>query len=445
MLAVDSKDQITRTYEQDALSLLETRRCRARPKANYSLQTEKSPTNLTTTVRGIPCLYGMREWLQTLGHSDTDISGLNIIHITGTKGKGSTCEFTCSILHAHGLRTGFPIWDTLLNTNIPNADTTQQPPRYLQFLALLAFHTFIRENVDAVIIEVHQGGEFDATNVIQNPVVTGITSLRLDHLDQLGPTVESIAWHKSVIFKPGAPALSVPQDDSPSEVLHARAAEKHTSLTIVPLNPNLPTDSSVLGSPVQRLNYSLAIELARTFLKAKAPYHVIKPEDIPTAMRNITLIGRFEIIDDPDGQSQWFVDGAHNTLSLEKTAEWYSDITKRSAEQRHRILIFSHFSKDRDGLALLECLAGSLVEQDALLDHVIFTTYISACYLCSLEKWKATVPQGTSSISTRDTIEEAEAIDTARSISAQQDGKAQVLITGCFLLIGGALNILRCS
>ena len=43
---------------------------------------------------------------------------------------------------------------------------------------------------------------------------------------------------------------------------------------------------------------------------------------------------------------------------------------------RHRILIFSHFSKDRDGLALLECLAESLVEQDALPDHVIFTTYI---------------------------------------------------------------------
>lgn len=213
------------------------------------------------------------------------------------------------------------------------ADKTQRPPRYLQFLALLAFHTFIRENVDAAIIEVHQGGEFDATNFIQNPVVTGITSLGLDHLDQLGPTVESIAWHKSGIFKPGAPALSVPQEDSPSEVLHTRAAEKNTSLTIVPLNPDLPTDSSVLGIPVQRLNCSLALELARTFLKAKAPDQAIKPADISTALRNIFLIGRFEIINDPDGQSQWFVDGAHNTLSLEKTAEWFSDITKRSAEQ----------------------------------------------------------------------------------------------------------------
>ncbi|PYH74578.1 folylpolyglutamate synthase [Aspergillus vadensis CBS 113365] len=494
-------NQITRTYEQDCLSLLETRRRRDRPRTNPSVQTEKSPANVTTTVRGIPCLYGMSEWLQTLGHPEADISRLNIIHVTGTKGKGSTCEFTRSILHAHGSRTGFPskiglytsphiqcireriqinnnpvtenlfskyffeVWDTLMNTNIQNADTTQRPPRYLQFLALLAFHTFIRENVDAAIIEVHHGGEFDATNVIQNPVVTGITSLGLDHLDQLGPTVESIAWHKSGIFKPGAPAFSLPQEDSPSRVLHARAAEKNTSLTIVPLNPNLPTESSVLGIPVQQLNCSLALELARTSLKAKAPDHVIESADISTALRDISLIGRFEIIDDPDGQSQWFVDGAHNTLSLEKTAEWFSDITKSPAEQTNRILIFSHFSKDRDGLALLECLAESLSERDALPDHVIFTTYIERAdksqtekmdkdilpttlpdlSVLSLfaEKWKATVPRGTNSVSTKETIQEA--IETARSIGAQQDGKAQVLITGCFLLVGGALNILRRS
>lgn len=215
-----------------------------------------------------------------------------------------------------------------------NTDPKQQPPRYLQFLALLAFHTFIRENVDAAIFEVHHGGEFDAMNVIQNPVVTGITSIGLDHVTQLGPTVESIAWHKSGIFKSSAPALSVPQEDRPTEVLHARAAEKNTSLTIVSLNPSLPTNSRVLSIPVQRLNCSLALKLAKTFLEAKAPGHELEPEDISTAVRDISLPGRFEIIEDPDGQTQWFVDGAHNTLSLKKAAEWYSDLTKGSGLQK---------------------------------------------------------------------------------------------------------------
>ncbi|GLA46198.1 hypothetical protein AnigIFM63604_008986 [Aspergillus niger] len=488
---------MTRTYEQNALRLLETRRRRGRPRMSPSIQTEVLPANFTSTVRGIPSLHGMSEWLQSLGHSETDVSRLNIVHVTGTKGKGSTCEFTRSILYAHGLRTGFPckiglytsphiqcireriqinnkpvtknlftkyffeVWDTLMDPQVQNTDPKQQPPRYLQFLALLAFHTFIRENVDAAIFEVHHGGEFDATNVIQNPVVTGITSIGLDHVTQLGPTVESIAWHKSGIFKSSAPALSVPQEDRPAEVLHARAAEKNTSLTIVPLNPNLPTNSRVLSIPVQRLNCSLALKLAKTFLEAKAPDHELESEDISTAVRDISLPGRFEIIEDPDGQTQWFVDGAHNTLSLEKAAEWYSDLTKGSGLQKYRILIFSHFSKDRDGLALLECLAESLAERDALPDHVIFTTYIeredeltkmdkdalptSLLDLSVLplfaEKWKELSPQSMSSISTKETIEEA--IETARSINAQQDNVSQVLITGCFYLVGGALNILR--
>ncbi|KUL90484.1 hypothetical protein ZTR_00032 [Talaromyces verruculosus] len=67
-----------------------------------------------------------------------------------------------------------------------------------------SFHTFIRERVQAAIFETHHGGEYDATNVIPQPVVTAITSLGMDHVAQLGPTIDDIAWHKSGIFKPGA-------------------------------------------------------------------------------------------------------------------------------------------------------------------------------------------------------------------------------------------------
>jgi folylpolyglutamate synthase/dihydropteroate synthase len=77
---------------------------------------------------------------------------------------------------------------------------------------LLAFHTFIREEVEAVIFETHHGGEYDTTKAIPSPVVTGITSLGMDHVDQLGPTLTDIAWHKMGTFKRGVPAFSVPQD-----------------------------------------------------------------------------------------------------------------------------------------------------------------------------------------------------------------------------------------
>ena len=65
----------------------------------------------------------------------------------------------------------------------------QQLPRFLQLLTLLAIHTVIREEVEATVVETNLGGEFDTTNVIHQPIATGITSIRLDHLAQLGPTV----------------------------------------------------------------------------------------------------------------------------------------------------------------------------------------------------------------------------------------------------------------
>ena len=60
------------------------------------------------------------------------------------------------------------------------------------------------EKVDVAVCETHSGGEFDATNVIKAPIVTAITSIAMDHVKLLGPTIEDIAWHKAGIFKFGS-------------------------------------------------------------------------------------------------------------------------------------------------------------------------------------------------------------------------------------------------
>jgi folylpolyglutamate synthase len=60
---------------------------------------------------------------------------------------------------------------------------------------------FLQKKVDAVILEVGMGGQYDATNVIKDPVVCGISSLGLDHVDVLGDTIDKIAWHKAGIIK----------------------------------------------------------------------------------------------------------------------------------------------------------------------------------------------------------------------------------------------------
>ena len=84
--------------------------------------------------------------------------------------------------------------------------------------------------VDAAIIEVGLGGEYDATNIIPKPTCVGITSLGMDHLEQLGNTLESIAWHKGGIFKSGVTALTVQQPEEGLNMLRRRAKEKKVKL-----------------------------------------------------------------------------------------------------------------------------------------------------------------------------------------------------------------------
>lgn len=151
----------------------------------------------------------------------------NIIHIAGTKGKGSTCAFIESFLRAYGETYSFPRKTGLytsphllqmnerIRINSEPIDKAlfakyvfevrdclslgeqREKPRFLQLLALVSFHASVQEGVDVAIYETHHGGELDATNCIDNPVVTAITSIGKDHVFDLGPTVENIAWHKA--------------------------------------------------------------------------------------------------------------------------------------------------------------------------------------------------------------------------------------------------------
>lgn len=65
----------------------------------------------------------------------------------------------------------------------------------------MAYHVFLASNVDVTILEVGVGGTYDSTNIVPKPLVTGITSLGIDHIHVLGKTLPEIAWHKGGIFK----------------------------------------------------------------------------------------------------------------------------------------------------------------------------------------------------------------------------------------------------
>ena len=191
---------------------------------------------------------------------------------------------------------------------------------------LVAVHAFVREGVDVAIFETHNGGEYDATNIFSRPVATGISTIGMDHIEQLGPSMENIAWHKAGIFKSGAPAFSAPQVPRVAEVLKRRASEKDVVLNFVVVYPALTASAPALKPNVQRINASVALALTSAFLKNKAllACQDLTAQDISVGIEQFFWLGRFQQI--TQGSHQWFLDGAHNELSVQNAAQWFAEV-----------------------------------------------------------------------------------------------------------------------
>ncbi|RSL61555.1 hypothetical protein CEP51_013615 [Fusarium floridanum] len=296
----------------------------------------------------------MKEWLRKLGHDEEKLDRLKVIHVAGTKGKGSTCAFIDSFLRSHASRTGFPKKRGLYTSpylerhnemiridSLPLSDARfakaffevweglglcQEDigtPKQLQLLAVLSFHVYLQEDVDVAIYECHHGGEYDVTNIIRHPVVTAITSIGLDHEQELGGTIENIAWHKAGIFKRGACALTVPQYPNAVKVLRSRASELGLDLQLVDVSQQLPGD---FQDPTQRINAFLAREASDAFIMRHNPHGGMTVRDIEAGIRDFKWPGRFQIV--KVNRTTWCLDGAHNPMSASISAKWFDRIPK---------------------------------------------------------------------------------------------------------------------
>ena len=199
-------------------------------------------------------LERMRSLLRLLGDPDRR---LRVVHVTGTKGKGSTCAFVGGALREAGYRVGTfssphlarveerfqvdgtditrPELAAILGDIAPVVAQmdrlTQFPPiTFFEISTAVAFLHFLRRRAEVVLLEVGLGGRFDSTNVC-HPLVSVITSVGLDHLAQLGPTVEAIAFQKGGIVKPRVPVVSGVEPAGPHAVIAAIAAENAAPLT----------------------------------------------------------------------------------------------------------------------------------------------------------------------------------------------------------------------
>lgn len=344
----------------------------------------------------------MAEWTRRIGYKPSDFNKLNIIHVTGTKGKGSTCAFTQSILKQYqpkiqkiGLYTSphlksvreriringqpiaedlftkyfFEVWDKLSNTKSSEAEFPHMGPEikpmYFKYLTILSFHVFMKEGIDTAIYEVGVGGEFDSTNIIEKPTAAGVSALGIDHTFMLGNTITEIAWNKGGIFKNGAKAFTVTQEPDAMKVLEDRAKEKKVDLTVV---DETVVDGYKLGIPgsFQAQNAALAVSLANEHLHRLGIE--VDNEKTKEGLEKTFWPGRCQII--KEDEITWFIDGAHTKESIDASSGWFKSVTN---PERKRVLLFNQ--QTRDANALVTRLFDGV--SPLKFDEVIFTTNVT--------------------------------------------------------------------
>jgi len=313
-------------------------------------------------------LRRMVNFLAALGDPQTRYP---VLHLAGTKGKGSVSAMCASALRAAGYRTGFYTSPHLqdfcerIQVNgelIPRAavadlvelirPVVDRVPDITTFElnTALAFLYFARANVDVAVVEVGLGGRLDATNVV-TAQVSVITSLSFDHMHLLGNTLAEIAAEKGGIIKPGVPVISAPQQPEALAVLERLAAERGAPLTVVgrdwlfaPLKHSLDNQTFAVwswqeqhqlnqlhaqGHDVEWMPLKLEIPLlgrpqVENGAVAYAALMALRERGLPIAedalragLRTVEWPGRFEIL---HRQPYVVADGAHNRDSALKLA-----------------------------------------------------------------------------------------------------------------------------
>ena len=177
--------------------------------------------------------FGLERMVELLALRGNPHLKLKVIHIGGTNGKGSTIAFLKNMLEKMGLRVGVFSSPYLIHytdqiaingESIPEARLESLMADYrlllegehaqalqgtteFEIITAIAYDYFASEQVDVAIMEVGMGGLLDSTNVCQ-PILTGITTIGLDHVALLGDSLEAIAEQKAGIIKQGVPMVT---------------------------------------------------------------------------------------------------------------------------------------------------------------------------------------------------------------------------------------------
>ena len=405
-------------------------------------------------------LSDTKKFYKALGEPGKNIP---VIHVAGTNGKGSTCFYISKILRAHGLSVGLFTSPHLVSVkerfdidgikisdedfvyafnevkkkcdSYSSDEKVLMHPSFFEYLFFMFMIWAEKQKPDVIILETGLGGELDATNIFDKPALSVICSIGMDHMAQLGNTIESIAEQKAGIIKEDVPLVFL-DNGSVNDIFLDRAEKKHSkaymlgekNICKVSVNKgkvdfllNFDYDESVFASNVsisldtkasyQRLNASMAFLASKIYLKDS-----FNESLAVKGLADGHFVGRMDEI-----YPNVYTDGAHNENAIDRLIESLKCLNEK------RVLIFGA-CEDKD----YPLMINKLVASD-LFDAIIFTEFDSP-RACKADALKEIAKKGDekANILTANNIEEA--YEMSRTYNDT------VLIAGSLYLVGEAIE-----
>lgn len=311
-----------------------------------------------------------RLFLQYLGHPEQQFQ---VIHVAGTNGKGSVCAYLDAMLRAQGKSVGLFTSPHLVRINeriVVNGEMLSDEqflsvfekvqaavgrmqevnlphPTFFEFLFGMAVTAFAEAKVEYAVLETGLGGRLDATNSVEKPVCSVITSIGFDHTELLGDTLEKIAAEKAGIIKKGTPVVYIEGAEESNRVIEETAKNLGNRCKKIGKNAfkilgiqNKSIAFSCVSAYYEDVtwklhntgiyqpeNACLALEVMRLLFPEKKQLRAWQE-----ALEQVIWQGRMEEV-----QPDIYIDGAHNISAVERFAE----SVKRNPSGQGTILLFS--------------------------------------------------------------------------------------------------------
>lgn len=414
-----------------------------------------------------PRLAPTRRALELLGDPHARFPS---IHITGTNGKTSTSRMAAELLRHHGLRVGLftsphltrfaerialdgiPVSDEVLGAEWqriqPTLDRVDNELKhsgeptlsFFEALTVLAFQVFASVHVEAAVIEVGMGGEWDSTNVVDGRVAV-FAPISLDHTRQLGSTLQEIARTKSGIIKPGSTVVTAAQPGEALDEIIAKARSIGSQVLVadrdfggISLSPtstgqevalrrvdgtSIPRTALSLHGDHQASNAALAVAAVDSFLGSPA----MSAATVSAALARASSPGRLQVI----GRDPLVIlDAAHNPAGARSLAA-----AMRDWPGVRRVSFVLGVLEEKDVVGIVEALRP--VASDFYVTQSESVRAIGHRRLASIVAEVATV------VPVHDFADPSAALTAARE-AVGGHSHAAIVITGSITLLGEALH-----